>query len=221
VWDGLVKAFNYIKDAIGDNIDTFKQFGILIAEYVAPVIGKVLGDSLTVVGKIAGGVINVIAAVIKVIIGLIDGAIDGINALIKAYNAIPFLGNIGLISKPNLSMPSTSVPTVSTSSSSTVSSIPMPDLGGAGSSGTSGGGGGGVSSAAASGAAAAAASSNVVTGSFNAGSFRMADAASMTTIAPVINIGVAGDPEGVARTVVDVLNRSYGRGALGAEALLL
>jgi len=221
VWDGLVKAFNYIKDAIGDNITTFKQFGILIAEYVAPVLGKVLGDSLAVVGKIAGGVINVIAAVIKVIIGLIDGAIDGINALIKAYNAIPFLGNIGLISKPNLSMPSTSVPTVSTSSSSTVSSIPMPDLGGGGSSGTSGGGGGGVSSAAASGAAAAAASSNVVTGSFNAGSFRMADAASMTTIAPVINIGVAGDPEGVARTVVDVLNRSYGRGALGAEALLL
>jgi len=43
----------------------------------------------------------------------------------------------------------------------------------------------------------------------------------MTTIAPTINIGVAGDPEGVARTVVDVLNRSYGRGALGAEALLL
>ena len=36
-----------------------------------------------------------------------------------------------------------------------------------------------------------------------------------------INIGVAGDPEGVARTVVDVLNRSYGRGALGAEALIL
>ena len=36
-----------------------------------------------------------------------------------------------------------------------------------------------------------------------------------------VNIGVAGDPEGVARTVVDVLNRSYGRGALGAEALIL
>lgn len=221
VWDGLVKAFNYIKDAIGDNIDTFKKFGILIAEYVAPVIGKVLGDSLTVVGKIAGGVINVIAAVIKVIIGLIDGAIDGINALIKAYNAIPFLGNIGLISKPNLSLPSTNIPSVSSSSStSTTASIPMPDLGGAGSST----GGGGVSSAAASGAAAATSSSNVVS-NFNAGSFRMGEAASMaaynagTTIAPVINIGVAGDPEGVARTVVDVLNRSYSRGALGAMAL--
>lgn len=220
VWNGLVSAFNTIKAAIGDNIETFKQFGVLIAEYVAPVLGKVLGDSLAMVGKIAGGVINVIAAVIKVIIGLIDGAIDGINALIKAYNAIPFLGNIGLISKPNLSMPSTNVPSIPTTSSSSVSSIPLPNLGGSGSS-AGGGEGGGVSSAAASGAKAAASSSNVITGSFNAGSFRMADAASMTTIAPVINIGVAGDPEGVARTVVDVLNRSYGRGALGAEALLL
>ena len=43
----------------------------------------------------------------------------------------------------------------------------------------------------------------------------------MVTVAPTINIGVAGDPEGVARTVVDVLNRSYGRGALGAAALVL
>jgi hypothetical protein len=220
VWDGLVKAFNYIKDAIGDNITTFKQFGILIAEYVAPVIGKVLGDSLTVVGKIAGGVISVIAAVIKVIMGLIDGAIDGINALIKAYNAIPLLGNIPLISKPNLSLPSTSVPSVSSSSSTSVPNISVPDLTGAT------GGGGGVSSAAASGSSAAASSSNVVS-NFNAGSFRMGEAASMaaynagTTIAPVINIGVAGDPEGVARTVVDVLNRSYARGALGAEALYL
>lgn len=40
-------------------------------------------------------------------------------------------------------------------------------------------------------------------------------------IAPTINIGVAGDPEGTARTIVDVLNRSYGRGALGAESLTL
>ena len=36
-----------------------------------------------------------------------------------------------------------------------------------------------------------------------------------------VNIGVAGDPEGTARTIIDVLNRSYGRGALGAESLTL
>jgi hypothetical protein len=220
VWEGLVKGFQYIKDAIGDNITIFKQFGVLIANYVAPLLGKALGDALKTVGMIAGWVIDIIGGVMKGIIKLIDFAIDGINGLIKVYNAIPFLDNIGLLSKPNLSMPSVSAPSTPPPASSSGSSIPMPDLGGGGSS-SGGGTGGGVSSAATSGAAAAAASSNVITGSFNAGSFRAAEAASMTTIAPVINIGVAGDPEGVARTVVDVLNRSYGRGALGAEALLL
>ena len=36
-----------------------------------------------------------------------------------------------------------------------------------------------------------------------------------------VNMGVVGDPESAARSIVDVLNRSYGRGALGAEALIL
>jgi hypothetical protein len=48
----------------------------------------------------------------------------------------------------------------------------------------------------------------------------MAEEASKVTIAPVINIGVAGDPEGVAREIIDVLNRSSARGALGAAALV-
>lgn len=34
-----------------------------------------------------------------------------------------------------------------------------------------------------------------------------------------INIGVAGDPEGVARTIINVLNDSYSRGTNGAAAL--
>lgn len=36
-----------------------------------------------------------------------------------------------------------------------------------------------------------------------------------------VNMGVVGDPEAAARAIVDVLNRSSGRGALGAEALIL
>lgn len=34
-----------------------------------------------------------------------------------------------------------------------------------------------------------------------------------------VNIGVAGDSEGVARTIIDVLNNSYSRGTRGAEVL--
>jgi len=212
VWNGLVSAFNSIKMAIGDNLETFKTFGSYIATYLAPVIGTVLGGALTVVGKVAGGVIDVIASVIKVINGLIGGAIDGINALIKAYNAVPLLPNIPTISKPTLQAPTVSAPSIPTASIPIIS-VPKPTV-------ATGGTGGGVTTAAATGAKAAADTSNVVS-NFNAGSFRMGEAATMTTIAPTINIGVAGDPEGVARTVVDVLNRSYGRGALGAGQLTL
>lgn len=212
VWNGLVSAFNSIKEAIGDNLETFKTFGSYISTYLAPVIGTVLGGALTVVGKVAGGVIDVIASVIKVINGLIGGAIDGINALIKAYNAVPLLPNIPTISKPTLQAPTVSAPSIPTTSIPTIS-VPTPTA-------STGGTGGGVTTAAKTGAKAAADTSNVVS-NFNAGSFRMGEAATMTTIAPTINIGVAGDPEGVARTVVDVLNRSYGRGALGAGQLTL
>jgi tellurite resistance protein len=212
VWNGLVSAFNSIKEAIGDNLETFKTFGAYISTYLAPVIGTVLGGALTVVGKVAGGVIDVIASVIKVINSLIGGAIDGINALIKAYNAVPLLPNIPTISKPTLQAPTVSAPNIPTTSIPTIS-VPTPTA-------STGGAGGGVTTAAATGAKAAADTSNVVS-NFNAGSFRMGEAATMTTIAPTINIGVAGDPEGVARTVVDVLNRSYGRGALGAGQLTL
>ena len=209
--NGMIKAFGYVKDAIGDNADTFREFGSLIATYVAPVIGTVLGGALQVAGKIAGGVIDVIAGVVKVLNGLISGAVAGINALISAYNAIPFLPNVSKISTPTVSVPTIKTPTVTTS----VPSIPTISTPSA--TGTTGGGGGGVA-AAASVAASAAAATNVVAGSFNAGTFRAAEAASMGT---TINLTVTGafDKEGTARTIVDTLNNSYYRGTGGASNL--
>ena len=60
----------------------------------------------------------------------------------------------------------------------------------------------------------------VVTGSFNVGSFRKAEAASMGT---TINLTVNGafDKEGTARTIVDTLNDSYYRGTGGGGNLVL
>jgi hypothetical protein len=210
--NGMIKAFGYVKDAIGDNADTFREFGSLIATYVAPVIGTVLGGALQVAGKIAGGVIDVIAGVVKVLNGLISGAVAGINALISAYNAIPFLPNVSKISTPTVSVPTIKTPTVTTS----VPSIPTISTPNA--TGTTGGGGGGGVAAAASVAASAAAATNVVAGSFNAGSFRAAEAASMGT---TINLTVTGafDKEGTARTIVETLNNSFYRGTGGASNL--
>ena len=217
VWNGLVSAFNSIKTAIGDNLDVFKEFGGYIATYLAPVIGTVLGGALTVVGKIAAGVIDVIASVIKVINGLIGGAIDGINALIRAYNAVPLLPNIPTISKPTFSAPSVSSASVSVPN---VPNVSVPTITGAGS-------GGGVTTAASSGAAAAN-NGGFVNQPGQAAVYAANQASVDAVIAAVsartpvtVNMGVVGDPEAAARAIVDVLNRSSGRGALGAEALIL
>ena len=206
--EGLIKAFGYIKDAIGENLDAFKEFGGYIATYLAPVIGTVLGGALTVAGKIAAGVIDVIGGVVSVLNGLISGAVAGINALIRAYNAIPFLPNVSTISTPSVSVPSIAIP-----KSSSIPSIPKGT-----SAGSSSAGGGGVSKAASS-AASAAAASNIVSSNFNPGSFRLAEAKEMA--ATTINLTVTGafDKEGTARTIVDTLNNSYYRGTGGATNL--
>jgi hypothetical protein len=212
--NGLLKAFGYIKDAIGDNLDTFKEFGGYIATYLAPVIGTVLGGALQVAGKIAGGVIDVIAGVVKILNGLISGAVAGINALISAYNAIPFLPNVGKITTPTVSVPTIKTPTVSTAVPK-IPTISTPSTSGT----TTTSSGGGVSTAAKVAATAAAAATNVVSGSFNVGSFRKAEAESMGT---TINLTVTGafDKEGTARTIVETLNNSYYRGTGGATNLV-
>jgi hypothetical protein len=217
--NGLLKAFGYVKNAIGDNLDTFKEFGGYIAQYLAPVIGTVLGGALQVVGKIAGGVIDVIAGVIKAINFLIGGAIDGINALIRAYNAVPLLPNIPTISKPTLNTPSISSASVSAPSIPSAPSMSMPSVSGASS---------GAAAASASAARAQALVPTVTIGGAPAG-YRPETFTPTATLggAPAsyvtnnVNIGVAGDPEGVARAVVDVINTSYYRGGLGAQAYKL
>ena len=201
--NGLVKAFGYIKDAIGDNLDAFKEFGGYIATYLAPIIGTVLGGALTVAGKIAAGVIDVIGGVVSVLNNLIQGAVAGINALIRAYNSIPFLPNVSQISTPSVS-----VPTISTATSSSISSIPKTTS-------TKSPSSTGVARAASS---AAAASEQVLTMPFAAGSFRAVEAATSGT---TINVNVTGafDREGTARTIVDTLNNSFYRGTGGANNL--
>jgi phage-related protein len=209
--NGLVKAFNYVKDAIGDNLETFKTFGSYIANYIAPVVGTVLGGALQVAGKIAGGVIDVIAGVVKILNGLISGAVAGINILIGAYNAIPFLPNVSKISVPKVSVPSVSVPSVSTTTTS-IPKIAVPSTTGATS-----GGGGGVATAAKAAATTTAKITGLATASAS-GLAKTAAGASGTTIN--VNVSGAVDKEGTARTIVDTLNNSYYRGTGGAGNLV-
>ena len=216
IWNGLLGAFNSVKGAVMDNLGAFTQLGSYIAKYLAPVIGTVLGGAFNIVGKIASGVITVVGQVVRVLNGLIGGAIDGINALIKAYNfANNIFGgkDIGLISKPSLSVGSTSiagVPAVSTK----IPSIPKISTTTGGSTGGSASSGGVATAARV--AASAAASSAGIPSNFNVGSFRMAEERGNTYN---INVNGAIDKEGTARVIVDTLNSSYYRGTGGATAL--
>jgi hypothetical protein len=143
---------------------------------------------------------------------LISGAVAGINALISAYNAIPFLPNVGKITTPTVSVPTIKTPTVSTA-------VPkIPTIATPSTSGTTSTAGGGVATAAKVAATAAAASAGIPS-NFNVGSFRMGE--EKDRVGTTINLTVTGafDKEGTARTIVDTLNNSYYRGTGGATNL--
>jgi hypothetical protein len=208
-FEKFAKLFDPIRKVIADNKESFQALGNFIVDYIVPVFTVALGGAISFVAKIAAGVVDIVGGVINVIRNLVSGAIDGINALIKAYNAIPLLPNIPTISKPSFTTPTTSAPKVSTP---TYTAPTISDAGGGATTGTTSG----TTSVAA--AASSAATASTTIGSFNAGSFRLAEAA---TSGNVYNINVTGalDKEGVARQIVEILNDSSYRGTGGAGAL--
>jgi hypothetical protein len=210
-FDRFVKIFDPLKQAIDRNKESFQALGSFIVDYIVPVFTVALGGAITFVAKIAAGVVDIVGGVINVIRSLVSGAIDGINALIKAYNAIPILPNIPTISKPSFTSPSVSAPKVNTPSY-TAPTITSPSGGG--------GGGGGTSSQVMSTTTTAAVAAAASAGSFDVGRFRMAENASM---APVYNINVTGalDKEGVARQIVEIINESSYRGGGGPGSALI
>ena len=219
--EGVKSVFDSVKTAVMNSKDEFKAFWDVV-KFIAPLVGKAIGDSLKVVGDIAELVITIIAKVLGAIKPLLNTAIDGINLIIKGYNLIQTGKDIPPIQKIGASSGSTatgalgnfsmSTGRVSTTPTSTVSAGNVTTAGGGA---TGGGTTNGIAGAVAS---AAAAANNIVSGNFNPGSFRMAEAASMGT---TINLTVTGafDREGTARTIVETLNDSFYRGTGGAGSL--
>jgi hypothetical protein len=216
IFEGIKKVFDDVKTAVLNSKDEFKAFWDVV-KFIAPLIGKAIGEGLSIIGDIAEVVITVIAKVLGALKPLLNTAIDGINVIIKGYNAVqwgkdvPLIPKIGATSTAGAGGFSGTMPNGTAFSSGTSTGTGVSTGGGISS-------GGGVSSVAASAAAASSAASNIVGSNFNAGSFRMAEAASMGT---VINLTVTGafEPEGTARTIIDTLNNSYYRGTGGATNL--
>lgn len=149
LWNGLKSAFDKISTAIVKNkddfqplLDTFKTLYEFIKTTFIPAGLQVLGNTFSALGTIIAKVIDVTSGAVnfvaKGIQFAVNAAIAGINALIRAYNAVPFLGDVKQLSgvsfasqtftgNPNLQ--SVTVPTMPTGT------------GGTGGGGTGGGGG--------------------------------------------------------------------------------
>jgi hypothetical protein len=185
-------------------------------DYVVPVLAVSFGGALKIVGEIAGFVIDVIGKVAGGIATVVNGAISAINVLIKAYNAIPFLPNVGLIG--NVTAPTISIPKISGSGSSggTVPTIKVPTVDTSGTGGASSGGNTSGAAATATSLSAADLAAIPKTGSA-AGTAGAAILSSIPTPTNTVtvNIGVVGDPESAARTITDIVQQSIARGTGG------
>jgi hypothetical protein len=217
IFEGAKSVFDSVKNAIMNSKDEFAAFWEVV-KFIAPLIGKVIGQQLRAIGDIAEIVITVIAKVLGAIKPLLNTAIDGINKVITGYNLIQFGKDVPLIPKIGAASTGTGALGNFSMSTGTVSTVPTTTVSTGGVTTGGGGGGGGGGGIAGVVASAASVANNIVSGSFNAGSFRAAEAASMGT---TINLTVTGafDREGTARTIVETLNDSFYRGTGGAGSL--
>jgi hypothetical protein len=87
IFNAFKDTFDRIKKTVIENKDEFAAFFDVI-KAAAPVIGRVLGEAFSAIGKVADVVLNVIANVLGAIKPLINTAIDGINLLIRGINLV-------------------------------------------------------------------------------------------------------------------------------------
>lgn len=210
----FLDIFKPIGDAIERNRENFQKFADLIQTYVIPVVGVAFVAALKVIGEVAGFILDVIGKVAGGITSVVNGAISAINVLIKAYNAIPFLPNVSTI--PSLTAPSISVPKVG----ATAPSTSIPTISSSGTGGSTSGTGSSTSGAdltlptitkaqiAASNALDTMGGNNQAYLNYRAGEQTGGAATANITV----NMGVVGDPESAARTIVQLLNESDYRG---------
>ena len=229
IFNGLITVFNKVKSAIMTNADAFAEF-FEVVKFIAPVVGKIIGGALSVIGSIAGVVIDVFASVLSAIKPTLNFAIDAINLIIRGLNIISPFKDIPTIPKMTSPTKVTDLGMIEGAAKVVIPKIPevvIPEV----SAGT------GVSGAAKSGVQAAIKLSpsvanvgalgglagGVIAGVNMQGTSGQQGGLANGVIAGVnitVNQGIVGDQESAARAVVDVLNNSFYRGTSGAGALV-
>ena len=219
LFEKFKEAWKTILQAVKDNESKFTDFIYLLKTYVLPVLQTVLSGLMNMAATTASVIINVFGTIAGAITPVINFIIDSINLVIRGLNLIKpgadigYLGKVGAPSSANGGRPvgesySTGNPTVNTPT------VTVPSLSG---SGSSGGGSTGSGLSGIEVAASAMPAADAIKLSNAQGARLRADMANSDSI--TINIGIAGDPEATARTIVDTLNSSYYRGTGGAGAL--
>jgi phage-related protein len=224
IFTGITKVFEKVSVAIKDNIGSFKSF-FDVVKSLAPLIGKIIGGALSVVGDIAVVVIKIISTVISAIKPLINSFIDGINLVIKGLNLIPGvnitpigkIGDSGSKANSGLSaglygstpalVPTSQITNMQAAAAAATSGI------------STGMGSGGSSSAKAPKVSAPKFVTPVNLPAFNPQAY---DSSLTRTEGNIYNVTVNGalDAESTARQIVTILNDSQARGTLGASGLI-
>jgi len=188
-------ALKPVTDAIARNKDSLTILYNFIKDFVVPILINNLGAALGFIGKVAGGILDVIGAVVSGIKNAVSFAIDAINALIRAYNAVPFLPNIPTISQPSFSAPSTprssTLPKIATAPSPSVPAAPKPSTTPRA-----------PSASTPSAPSTLVPSGKAISSGFDVAGFRRGEEDDRVTI----NINGAIDPASTARQIVELLN---------------
>ena len=218
VLEGLKNAFDTIKKAIQDNSEELKPFieflktlWKFISEYLAPLLGGAFKLAIEGIAKLIGGLVTAFGKFVTLINNVYNAAKRVIDLITDNPIVNFFQGDNSKSLKVSGSFP-TETPsaggfntgfTGSTGSTGFISPATGADIG--------------VYSPAMQAAILRREELKAETARLRAEREAAASARANVTV----NMGVVGDPESAARTIVDLVNKSQARGTLGAGAFLI
>jgi hypothetical protein len=229
ILEGLKSAFDKIKKAISDNSEELqpfygflKQVWTFIDKYLAPILGGVFKTALEGIGTIAAGLVTTFSK----LVGFLTGTYNAVKKIIDFIKNNPvtnfFDGGAKGLKASVVPEEIVVVPDVSGFETATPTSVFAPSA----DSPTFTGAPLGAYSPAMQAAILRreelkAETERLRKAREDAAAARLAATGGESTAARItVNMGVVGDPESAARTIIDVVNKSQARGTLGAGAFL-
>jgi hypothetical protein len=230
ILEGLRSAFTKIKNAISDNSEELKPFyGFLkqvwefIDKYLAPILGGAFKIALEGIGTIAAGLVTTFSK----LVGFLTNTFNAVKKIIDFIRDNPITnmfddGSKGLRASTSFSSggggggggggfqtaPPTSIFAPS-ADSPTFTGAPLSDYSPA------------MQAAILRREELKAETERLRKAREDTAAARLAATGGLSTSERiVVNMGIVGDPESAARTIIDVVNKSQARGTLGAGAFL-